>query len=138
MVRSSRMGAMLIIVGSLLAASCLEATAPEVWLGEFQAFPGARWLCSSEVLGVDGARQVVITFSVYSTTSAPSEVARFYAQAYGLPWDAQQESITVRPEGGPNVLSASPVSSQRPECGVEPSSADHTVIVVSQMSPTAS
>ncbi len=138
MERGRQVGAMLITAGFLLAASCQQAAVPEVWLGGFPAFPGARRLCSSEVLGVDGARQIVITFSVYSSRSGPPEVTGFYAQAYGLPWDPQQESITVRPEDGPNVLSVSPVSSQRPECGVEPSSADRTVIVVSQLLPRTS
>jgi hypothetical protein len=138
MERGRQKGAVLITAGFLLAASCQQAALPEVWLGGFQAFPGARLLCGSEILGVDGAREVVITFSVYASGSEPSEVAGFYAHAYTLPWDPQQESIIVRPEDGPNVLSVSPVSSQRPECGVEPSSADRTVIVVSQLSPRTS
>jgi hypothetical protein len=121
------------LASCLLAASYAHAAAAEEKLGVFPSFPGARRLCSSSVLGFDGPRQVEIDFTLYSSTHEPSEVARFYADAYRLPWKEGQDSITVRPEDGPNVLSVSPASSEHPECGVKPSSTDRTLVVVSVM-----
>ena len=131
--RGRRRGIIRILAGCLLAASCQDEAATEEWLGAFRGYPGARRLCSSQVLGVDRVRQVEISFTLYSASSEPSEVVRFYADAYALPSDPQQESIAIRPNDGPSVLSVSPVSLRYPDCGVKPSSEDPTVIVVSQM-----
>jgi hypothetical protein len=122
-----------ILASCLLAVSCQHAAAAEERLGVFRSFPGVRRLCSSSVLGSDGARQVEINFTLYSSSHEPSEVTRFYADAYGLPWKRGQDSISVRPKDGPNVLSVSPASSEHPECGVKPSSTDRTLVVVSIM-----
>jgi hypothetical protein len=121
------------ILASCLLAASLSHAAAEERPGGFRIVPGARRLCSSNAIGADGSRPVEIAFTLYASRRAPSEVARYYADAHRLDWKRGQESISVRSRDGRNVLSVSPVSSQYPECGVRPSNADRTVIVVSQI-----
>lgn len=110
----------------------------EPWLGAFRSLPGARRLCDGHVLGSSGTQQQVeIGFTLYASRREPSEVTRFYADAHQLPWKPRQETISVRPNDGPMVLSVHPVSSSYPECGVKPGGGDRTIVVVSWMHPMA-
>ena len=120
-------GLILILVGEPVGQE-----EPERWLGVFRAFPGARRLCSQRVLGQSEGKRVEIQFTLYSTSRVPSETARFYAQAHGVPWKPGEQTISVKLAEGRKILAVQPVSAPHPECGVKPDPGDRTVIVVSE------
>jgi hypothetical protein len=76
-----------------------------------------------------------IQFTLYTTSVEPSETARFYAQAHGVPWKPGEQTISVKRAEGRKSLSVHPVSAPHPECGVKPDPEDRTVIVVSEKVP---
>jgi hypothetical protein len=119
----------------ILAAETSRPEEPEQWLGVFKAFPGARRLCSQHVLGQSEGKRVEIQFTLYSTSREPSETARFYVQAYGVPWKPGEQTISVKRAEGRKILAVHPVSAPHPECGVKPDPGDRTVIVVSEKVP---
>ena len=119
----------------ILAGWTSSPQEPERWLGVFKAFPGAHRLCSQHVLGESDGKRVEIEFTLYGTSREPSETARFYAQAYGVPWKAGEKTISVKREEGRKILAVHPVSAPHPECGVKPDPGDRTVIVVSEKVP---
>jgi hypothetical protein len=84
----------------ILAGETSMPEEPEQWLGVFKAYPGARRLCSQHVLGQSEGKRVEIQFTLYSTSREPSETARFYAQAYGVPWKPGEQTISVEPRAG--------------------------------------
>jgi hypothetical protein len=111
---------------------------PERWLGVFPQLPGARRLCSQQVLGQSESKRMEITFTLYGSSRDPAEAARFYAKAYGLPWVPGQQSITVTLADGHKILAVHPISASHPahpDCGVKPASGDRTVVVVSEKAP---
>ena len=108
---------------------------PEQWLGVFPQLPGTRRLCEQHVLGQSEGRRVEITFTLYGSTRAPADAARFYAKAHDLPWQPGQQTISVTLANGHKTLAVHPVSAPHPECGVKPGSGDRTIVVVSEKVP---
>jgi hypothetical protein len=128
--------ALVVMIASAGLATASPAPTPAGrWLNEFPAFPGARRLCSQHVLGESQGKRVEIAFAVYATSADASTTARFYAEAYRLPFRAGETTITVRRNEGRRLLSVHPASEHYPECGVKPGRGEPTVIVVSERTP---
>jgi hypothetical protein len=128
-----RLGLAVLILA--LAPGASDSAETERWLGAFVPFPGARRLCTQQVLGQSEGRRMEIHFTLYATRREPREAARFYALAHGLDWKPEEQAITVKAGDGRKVLAVQRASEPHPECGVEPKPEDRTVIVVSERVP---
>ena len=122
----------LVLLGCAVVALSADA-AGERWLDVFRPFPGAELVCSGHVLGQSEGHRVEIDFSLYSSVQRPSEVAKFYAEAYGLTLAPGQDSVEVKARDGQRVLSVVPASGPHPACVVEPKPSARTIMVASSM-----
>ena len=104
------------------------------WFG-FEAYPGARELCSQVIRGQAGEE---ILWHSYATKDKPSQVAAFYVKANdGLKEkraEVERAGDEVKLRRGDDVLSVQPSGSNHPQCGRKPDAAEATVIIVSRMS----
>src|SRR5215208_1805649 len=120
------------VAATLLLLAARGVAAPEQWLGVFSPLPTARRLCDQHILGQSDGKRVEISFTLYASSRAPAEAVRFYARAHNLPWRPGQQTIIVTLASGHKILAIHPAAAPHPECGVTPTSAERTIIVVSE------
>ncbi len=120
------------LLGSSAAALGVEAPS---WLDAFAPLPGARELCSQNVMGQDnGTDRVEINYTVYTSTRRPAEAVKLLARSNGEPWKAGQDAITIKRDRGRKVLTVSPASAAHAaDCGVRPGREARSLIMVSEL-----
>jgi hypothetical protein len=124
-----------LVAAALMLLAVRGPAKPERWLGVFPKLPGARRLCGQHVLGKSQGKRVEISFTVYASRRAATDVVEFYAKAHSLPREPGQQAISVTLANGRKILAVGPVSAERPDCGVQPAPEERTIIVVSEKVP---
>ncbi len=102
-----------------------------MWLGVFEAFPGARRVCSEHVIGAgEGASH--IEWTQYATEAEPDDVREFYATHPSREERGGPEVVFLR--SGPALLWATPASAIEGKIHCDrPAPTDATIIIVSEL-----
>ena len=107
--------------GSPSSPGPFHPAADEKWLTLFDAYPGARELCSQSVVG----NGMNIDWTAYATPDEPRLVMSFYARVFP---DAKVSDGHMVVDGGEDrLLDVQPVAGSYPHCGTDPAPGDRTV-----------
>lgn len=118
----------------LASAGAVHGVETPKWLGVFTPLPGARELCSQNVLGQDEDNdRVEINYTLYTSTREPADVVQLLGQAHGASWKPGQTTLTIKRDGDRKVLTVSPASGSLADCGVKPDRNVRSFIMVSEI-----
>jgi hypothetical protein len=97
-----------------------------MWLGVFEAYPGARKVCSQHVMG----NSMEISWTMYATRDATVQVRAYYQRQQPRLVDTTGGDFMVR-SGKIDVLSVNAKGDWYPTCESRPLANETTVLVVS-------
>jgi hypothetical protein len=112
----------------------------EMWLSEFAAYPGARKVCSQQILGTSGGARREVGWSMYATKDRDSDVFSFYSsygdwRGMGSNLETKPSTLTLVAANGTRRLVVHSTSGSYPDCGARPEADEKTVIIVSEGTP---